>query len=154
MPATSNASPRCWDARCALIAPLHPKSPLQFDSAIRLALGRETLSQLAPHAWPPGICPGWPTAPTPCRYLPFTSKRQFDVWPGQFVEFAADWRLSRLSGDRRIGLTCHSQFTELALGEDATMLASQRQVITRLAAQIATQARNWVRDNRDVCAAP
>ncbi|WP_413723480.1 ABC-type transport auxiliary lipoprotein family protein [Sodalis sp. RH24] len=80
--------------------------------------------------------------------------RRFDVWPGQFVEFAADWRLSRLSGDRRIGLTCHSQFTELALGEDATMLASQRQVITRLAAQIATQARNWVRDNRDVCVAP
>lgn len=80
--------------------------------------------------------------------------RRFDVWPGQLVKFAADWRLSRPRGDRRVELICHSQFTELALGDDATMLAAQRRVITRLAAQIATQARNWIRDDRDVCAAP
>ncbi|PWC16051.1 PqiC family protein [Brenneria corticis] len=74
--------------------------------------------------------------------------RRFDVWPNQYVKFAADWSLGFADRPR---LVCGSQLTENTAGGEADTVLAQQRVIARLAAQIAANVRNQTAGRQDGC---
>ncbi|WKV51023.1 PqiC family protein [Dickeya fangzhongdai] len=69
--------------------------------------------------------------------------RRFDSWPGQFVSLDADWSLTVKNGDKRLKLSCRSQLTESAVGDNARLFSAWQKIIEQVATQMTETARRW-----------
>lgn len=69
--------------------------------------------------------------------------RRLDAWPGQRIQFEADWILGFANEAGNARLVCSGRFDEPASGGYPELVQSQQRAMASLAARIAADARAW-----------